>query len=229
MQKSLSILSFAAALGLAGAAFAQDTATEDATTDDAASESTATEAAGAEGTDTSSDGADTPAEDADAPKAFDTGTEVQNEEPNVYIKEKFGDWSLRCFRNEKGEDPCQLYQLLREQAGNPVAEFSIFRIEGQSPAVAGATAIVPLVTLLTEELKMSVDGNTAKSYPYRVCTEAGCVAQIGLTEQDVNTFKKGAKAQIVLVPAQAPDQKIKIDISLNGFTAGYEAVGKFTE
>ncbi len=249
MQNSLSILSFAAALGLAGAAFAQDTATGDAATaEDAATatEDTAPDTGAAADTDaaaapteaTTDTPADAPADagtetateaPAEEDGAFTTGTEVADASPAVYIKEKFGDWNLRCFRNDEGDDPCQLYQLLREEGGNPVAEFSIFRIEGQAPAVAGATAIVPLVTLLTEELKMSVDGGTAKSYPYRVCTEAGCVAQIGLTEQDIAAFKKGAKAQMVLVPAQAPDQKVTINISLSGFTAGYEAVGKFVE
>ncbi len=274
MPKSLSILTIAAALGLAGAAYAQDASTDtdaaadtvtDTATDtatDAATDSatetatdtatdTATEAATDTATEDAAEGAAEGAADADATgeaavdaaadgtaadegtapgdDSFSTGKEVGTDQPAVYLKEKFGDWNLRCFRNADGEDPCQLYQLLREAGGNPIAEFSVFRIEGQAPAVAGATAIVPLVTLLTEELKMSVDGGTAKSYPYRVCTEAGCVAQIGLTAEDIATFKKGSKAQFTLVPAQAPDQKVKIDVSLSGFTAGYEAVGAFTE
>lgn len=230
MPNSLSILSFAAALGLAGAAIAQDTATEPATdtATDAAPE-TATDAPAADAEQTADQAEGAPADDAATGDAFSTGTQVAEEQPAVYVKEKFGDWSLRCFRNDDGEDPCQLYQLLREEGGNPIAEFSIFRIEGQAPAVAGATAIVPLITLLTEELKLSVDGGTAKSYPYRVCTEAGCVAQMGLTAEDVAIFKKGATAQLVLVPAQAPDQKVRINVSLAGFTAGYEAVGAFTE
>lgn len=250
MPKSLSLLSFAAAIGVAGAGFAQDTTadttietttgveaeakddaapeagvaaegtvTEDAATD-AASEAAATNTTEAEPDATA---------DTDTDDSFKTGREVGTDQPAVYVKEKFGDWSLRCFRNADGEDPCQLFQLLREAGGNPVAEFSIFRIENQAPAIAGATAIVPLITLLTEELKISVDGGTAKSYPYRVCTEAGCVAQIGLTAQDVAAFKKGNTAQMVLVPAQAPDQVVKIDVSLSGFTAGFEAVGAFTE
>ncbi len=231
MPKSISILTLAAILGMSGAAMAQDTtaqpeadAAEDGATD--ATTDTASDAAPADTeaatTDTATDGAGTN-------NAFSTGTQVEGEQPAVYVKETFGDWSLRCFRNDDGEDPCQLYQLLREAGGNPVAEFSVFRIEGQAPAVAGATAIVPLVTLLTEELKLSVDGGTAKSYPYRVCTEAGCVAQMGLTAEDVAVFKRGATAQISLVPAQAPDQVVRINVSLSGFTAGYEAVGSFTE
>lgn len=226
MPKSLSVLSLAAVLGLAGAAMAQDTTAQSET--DSADAATDTEQTTAP--DTAEESTEETSEDAsDAGNAFSTGSQVEDEEPAVYVREKFGDWSLRCFRNDEGEDPCQLYQLLRESGGNPVAEFSVFRIEGQDPAVAGATAIVPLVTLLTEELKMSVDGGTAKSYPYRVCTDAGCVAQMGLTQEDVDTFKRGATAQLRLVPAQAPDQVVRIDVSLSGFTAGYEAVGEFTE
>lgn len=237
MSKSLSILSFAAALALAGAAMAQDTAADTDTTADAVEDTAVADDAA---TDAATDSA--PAEDAaddetaadDAGDAtddatLDTGTEVAPEEPGIYVKETFGDWSMRCFRNVNGEDPCQLYQLLREDGGNPVAEFSVFRIEGQAPAVAGATAIVPLVTLLTEELKMSVDTGNAKSYPYRVCTESGCVAQMGFTAEDIAAFKKGKSAQIVIVPAQAPDQQVKIKVSLTGFTAGYEAIGALTE
>ncbi len=237
-------------MSLAGAGYAQDTAADtatetttgveaDATTGAATETGTAAEGTATEGTatDSASEAASTEATDSEAAdtadtatdESFATGREVGTDQPAVYVKEKFGDWSLRCFHNADGEDPCQLYQLLRESGGNPVAEFSIFRIENQAPAIAGATAIVPLITLLTEELKISVDGGTAKSYPYRVCTEAGCIAQIGLTEQDIAAFKKGNKAQMVLVPAQAPDQIVKIDISLSGFTAGFEAVAAFTE
>ncbi|MCZ4351406.1 invasion associated locus B family protein [Roseovarius aestuarii] len=211
MPKSLSILSFAFALGLGSISHAQD-ATGETTTDEPTAEaaSDATEGTASE-------------------PAFSEGREVAPEEPAIYIKEQHGDWNLRCFRNPEGEDPCQLYQLLREADGNPVAEFSIFKLDGQPPAVAGATVIVPLMTLLTKELSLSVDGGTAKTYPYRVCTEAGCVAQLALTEADINAFKRGNKATIGLVPARAPDQQVKISVSLTGFTAGYTAVGAFTE
>ncbi|MBZ8119407.1 invasion associated locus B family protein [Roseovarius sp. LXJ103] len=208
MPKSLSILSFAAALALGSAALAQEATTEGA-------EGTAPAAEAAPEGDTS---------------AFATGTEVTEAASPSYIKETFGDWSLRCFRMPEGqEDACQLYQLLREEAGNPIAEFSLFRIAEGGPAVAGASVIVPLVTLLPAELKIAIDGGTAKSYPYRVCTEVGCIAQLGLTDADVEAFKQGANATITLVPAQAPDQQVNINVSLSGFTAGFEAVSTFAE
>ena len=199
MPRPLSILSFVAALAMAPAAFAQETTADDTATDS---------------------GGDS---------AFSTGREVPPQESLTYVKETFGDWSLRCFRTEDGNDPCQLYQLLTEEAGNPVAEFTIFDIDDQGGAIAGGTVVVPLFTLLTEELKISVDGSSSKSYPYRVCTESGCVSQIGLTAEDVAAFKRGANATLSLVPAQAPDQIVNINVSLSGFTKGFDAVSIFDE
>ena len=37
-------------------------------------------------------------------------------------------------------------------------------------------------------------------------------------------FKKGAKATVTVVPAAAPEASVSLDVSLKGFTAGYEAV-----
>ena len=153
---------------------------------------------------------------------LDMGQDVQ--ENGTYIKEEHGDWQMKCFRSEAEEDPCQMYQLLREDAGNPVAEFSLFRLPEGSQAVAGATIVVPLGTLLAEELKISVDGGKAKTYPFRFCSMVGCFAQVGLTQADINAFKAGAAANLQIVPAQAPDQTVDIKASLTGFTAAYDNV-----
>ena len=231
MPRSLSILSFATAIAFGQMATAQETGT--ATTDELPTAEAPAEVAEPNVAEQAAP-AETAAPEQPAGSPFSEGREVSEEAPQqgesaTYIKETYGDWSLRCFRAQEGEDPCQLYQLLREAQGNPVAEFSIFDIEDQGTVIAGGTIVVPLFTLLTEELKVSVDGGTPKSYPYRVCTEAGCIAQIGLTAEDIASFKRGAGAMLTLVPAQAPKQKIKIKVSLSGFTKGYDSVSLFTE
>lgn len=182
-------------------------------------------AVGAQQTETPSPDA-APAE-AQAPAAdpvagLDTGREVA-EENAPYIRENHGDWALRCFPTEGQDDLCQMYQLLTEEAGNPVAEFSLYRLENAGNVVAGATLAVPLGTLLTEEVKLSVDTGKPKSYAYSYCTMAGCFSRIGLTQADIDTMKRGATATIEIVPAQAPTQKVRIDVSLSGFTAAFEA------
>jgi len=154
------------------------------------------------------------------------GTEAAQDA--TYIKEEHGDWMLRCFRNENGDDPCQMYQLLKEAEGNPIAEFSIFRIDEESPAAAGGTIVVPLLTLLAAELKLSVDGGVVKAYPYRFCSPNGCVAQIGFTEEEIAAFQRGAEARLTLIPAMAPNQTVDIFVSLKGFTAAFEQASSFS-
>jgi invasion protein IalB len=143
-----------------------------------------------------------------------------------YIREEFGAWGLRCLRTEDGNDPCQLYQLLLDAEGNAVAEISLFPLPEGREAVAGATIVAPLETLLTENLTLSVDGANTRQYPFTFCNRAGCVARVGFTAAEVDQFRAGNAAQLAIVPAAAPDQQVTLDISLSGFTAGYEAAGQ---
>ncbi|MFD3190863.1 invasion associated locus B family protein [Sedimentitalea sp. HM32M-2] len=170
------------------------------------------------------------AETAEKP-ALDLGQPV-DQGPKLgerYSKEKHGDWDLACIKTEAETDPCSLLQILTDDTGNPVAEVSLFRIENGSQAAAGATVLVPLETLLPAQLTIAVDDNPGKRYQYSFCSPIGCAAQIGLTKEDVEAFKKGGKATVSLVPAPAPDQVVKLTLSLSGFTAGFAAVDVLTE
>ncbi|SFQ94656.1 invasion associated locus B family protein [Poseidonocella sedimentorum] len=142
----------------------------------------------------------------------------------AYTAETHGDWELRCIRSEQETDPCQLYQLLRDSAGNSVAEISLFRLEGNARAEAGANIVVPLETALQAGASVSVDGGQARQYPFSFCNQVGCYARIGLTPTDIASFKRGAAAQLSIVPFAAPDQTVDLSISLSGFTAGYDNV-----
>ena len=142
-----------------------------------------------------------------------------------YVREEFGDWQMRCIRAPEGqEDPCQLYQLLRDETDNAVAEISMFSLPDGGQAAAGATIITPLETLLTEQLTITVDGGTAKRYPFTWCSAIGCFARVGFTDAEVNQFKRGNLARISIVPVAAPDQQVVLEVSLSGFTAGLAAV-----
>ena len=162
---------------------------------------------------------------ADVATELDMGTAIAD--PNAvgtpYIRDTFGDWSLRCLRAEAGQnDPCQLYQLLNDADGNSVAEISVFPLPAGGRAAAGATIVAPLETLLTEQLQIAVDGSAARRYPFTFCNQAGCVARVGFTQEEVDQFKRGNKATLRMVPAAAPDQEVVLDVSLTGFTAGID-------
>ena len=142
----------------------------------------------------------------------------------IYTAATFDSWEQRCERTADGADPCQMYQLLKDGKGNSVAEISLFNLPEGQPAAAGATIIVPLQTLLTEQLTIAIDTAQAKRYPFTWCAPVGCFARLGFTKGEVAAFKGGNKATMTIVPAGAPDQKVTLDISLKGFTAAFDAV-----
>ncbi len=155
------------------------------------------------------------------------GEEVQGDGMGeTYVEEVFQDWEMRCVRVEDGSDPCQLFQLLQDEEGNSVAEISKFGLPEGGEAVAGATIITPLETLLTQQIAMSVDGGAVRRYPFTWCSAIGCVARVGFTEEEVAEFRRGAEATLTIVPAAAPDQQVNLSISLMGFSAGFDAVNE---
>ena len=162
--------------------------------------------------------------EAGAPPAPKTQEEAAVGE--TYLAAGFDAWEQRCVKTEDGSDPCQLYQLLKDKDGNSVAEINLFPLPAGGQAAAGATIVAPLETLLTANLQLAVDANTPRLYPFTFCAPIGCIARVGFTAEEVEQFRKGAKATMTIVPAAAPDQKVDLDISLKGFTAGYEAVAK---
>lgn len=225
-----------AALMAAAPAWAQSTdeAAPAPETDATAPETPADAAPATENADTAPTGdAAAPA----GPETLDMGTPVDGQQtapadttPRVgqpYIREEFGDWALRCLKAEEGQaDPCQLYQLLMDADGNAVAEFSTFPLPPGGQAAAGATIVVPLETLLTQNLRLTIDGGQPKTYPFTFCNPAGCVSRVGFTTEEVNQLKRGSQATLRLVPAAAPDEEVLLTVSLTGFTAGFNSVNE---
>lgn len=206
MTEKTKVLAIVLALGLATAAQAQETT--DAPATDGAAETA-------------------PAGDVAAAGDLSLGA-VEGAEDGIgsqFLAASFGTaWEQRCVRTEDKSDPCQLYQLLKDAEGNSVAEISMFDLPAGGEAVAGATIVAPLETLLTENIRLKVDDAAAKIYPFTWCSQIGCIARVGFTADEVASFKRGAKATLTIVPVVAPDQKVDLNLDLSGFTAGYDAI-----
>lgn len=158
---------------------------------------------------------------------LEMGEEVADENApgTTYIRDTYGAWELRCIKVKEGQkEPCQLYQLLKDDSGNGVAEINLFNLPKGQKAAAGATIVTPLETLLTQQLTLAVDGGPTKRFPFTWCSSVGCFARIGFSNGDIAGFKRGSNATITIVPVAAPDQKVTLTVSLSGFTKGYNAV-----
>ncbi|MFC2967640.1 invasion associated locus B family protein [Acidimangrovimonas pyrenivorans] len=207
MSNLTKALTLALALPFAQAAIAQDSTAQPGDATKPADTQTAPAAAG------------------DTTPSTDQGLSMGKDVPgSLYFKDSFDDWKMRCTHMPKGNDPCELYQLLRDDQNNPVSEVSIFPLPPGGQAIAGATIVTPLETLLTRDITIQVDGQGGKRYPFSWCTQAGCFARVGFTAEDLAAFRKGAKASVSIVPVAAPNQVITLPMSLKGFTAGFAAV-----
>ncbi|WP_425597718.1 invasion associated locus B family protein [Thalassorhabdomicrobium marinisediminis] len=198
-------------------------AAETAEVEAPAAEETETDGAATDGTEAAETDATEPTE-AEADAADEAPAEPQPGQQ--YLKAVHSDWAERCLKVEEGEDPCQMYQLLNDAEGNSVAEIAIVALPDAGQAVAGATIVVPLETLLTEQLSLRVDSGQVRKFPFNFCNPGGCVTRLGLTQQDVNQFRRGNQATLTMVPAAAPDQSVTVTMSLSGFTAAYDAISE---
>lgn len=164
--------------------------------------------------------ADSPAADA-APAAESAEAPRDEIVASYYTKATHGDWLLRCLRTPDGNDPCELYQLLRDEDETPVAEISVVPFQGQAAAIMNFVA--PLETDLELGMGFQIDTGEAHRYPFLVCAPIGCVARVGLTEAELTSLKRGAKGTVSLLPfgGNPENNLVRLDVSLSGFTAGF--------
>lgn len=140
-------------------------------------------------------------------------------QPQEVIRATHGDWEIRCA----GEtDTCFMYQLLLDAESAPIAEFSMIKLPIGSEAVAGATVVAPLGTMLTRGLTMRIDEGEATTYPFSWCTRPGCFARFGLTDLLVNGMQTGTELRLVVFSIANAQVPIEVTASLNGFTAAFE-------
>lgn len=145
----------------------------------------------------------------------------EDAEPQEVLRESYGTWEIRCV----GEtDNCFMYQLLINERGTPVAELSLIKLPAGSEAVAGATMIVPLGTVLTKGLVIQVDENEATRYPFNWCVAPGCFSRFGLPDLLVNNMKTGTDLKVVVFSVSNLNEPVVVSASLEGFTAAFDAL-----
>lgn len=143
-----------------------------------------------------------------------------------YVAAEHRDWQIVCSRlpTEGEAEPgevCEMYQLLREESGQPIAEISIAALAEEGDIVAGATITTPLETFLPAGLgfRLSAEAEQMRVEAFRVCTAIGCVVRMGLTPDEIAAMQAGSDAYITIVPFVAVDRPVDIRVSLRGFTA----------
>lgn len=143
-----------------------------------------------------------------------------------HILSEHGAWKLRCITTNADADECRLAQLLFDDSGNPLVEISISPLYEPDEAVATATVITPLGTLLRDELGFAIGDLNVKRYPYALCSPVGCYSHLGLTQEELDGLKEEEQAAVMFVVIAGPSQRAvraELNVPLDGFADGYEA------
>lgn len=181
-----------------------------------------------------------PSEEAKAPTAETTEDTAEPGEATAdvgdnYIAARFTDWVLACENTGTGNDPCRFIQILANAEGGRIAQVSILPLPEGRGAAAAAIIETPLGTLLRVPqtaqqldqpggIRIKVDNGETRVFQFTFCNTGGCVAEIGMTEEMVNEFKRGNVAQITIWSVDAPGRPVEMGLSLSGFTAGFNRI-----
>ena len=149
----------------------------------------------------------------------------------TYVAAEHRDWQVLCTPvPDEEQELCEMYQLLTEESGQPVAEITIAALAETGDIVAGATITTPLETFLPTGLgfRIGSDSQDMRLEPFRVCTVVGCIVRMGLTADEVSQMQRGAEAFVTIAPFVQIDQPLDLRISLMGFTAALADVRERT-
>ncbi len=138
------------------------------------------------------------------------------------VRSAHGDWQMRCDTppGATGEQ-CALIQNVtaadRENVGLSVI---ILKTADQQARILRVLA--PLGVLLPSGLGLRVDNADIGRAGFVRCLPNGCIAEVILEDDLLSKLQSGAQATFIIF--QTPEEGIGIPISLNGFSAGFNAL-----
>lgn len=139
------------------------------------------------------------------------------------LRATHGDWELRCGEQE-GQEVCYLSQIINNPQGSPLLRAVVNRVDNPQ-AEAVLTIQAPLGVVLPRGLSLQVDSGEPQQAPFLYCVQNGCYVRVGLQPDVLASLRRGAAARITVYSVQQPDTPVEADVSLIGFTRGYDELG----
>lgn len=135
--------------------------------------------------------------------------------------EQFQDWEVICPEDSR-QGACTMSQLIT----NPDSNDPLMRvIVGYPPELEGQPAmtfLLPLGVRLAPGLQLSVGGGEPTQFPYQVCLEQSCRADLPLEPSLRQALRGGSEATLSLIGPRG--NRMDLDISLMGFTSASERI-----
>ena len=136
----------------------------------------------------------------------------------------FKDWTVQCESARKGTaETCYIFQNLRMKKGEKqLLHMAVGYLAKSGDPAAFLT--LPLGVSLPGGVSLSVDDGPPKRFRFERCETNGCLAPLMLNEELIRSLKAGRQARIAFFDSAR--RQISVPVSLLGFTAGFNALGK---
>jgi invasion protein IalB len=127
-------------------------------------------------------------------------------------------WFKACTKQED-VDICNVQNILVSESGQLLTGVSLLELKGKvNRRVFQIT--VPSGRMLPPGIGLQVDGGQTRKIDYLICLPDRCVGEVPLTDEIVNSFKRGQ--QLVLTSVNFQNQPNPIQVPLSGFTAAFD-------
>jgi len=134
---------------------------------------------------------------------------------------RYEDWGVECRQPPSAETKrCIMFQRQVLDNGRTLLVLTVRKAPDDKPPLA--ILQLPLGVLLEPGVSLSVDGGEPRKLSYRLCDLGCCIVTFLLREDLENAFRQGQTARVELVTAE--QKKVNVDVSLNGFTAAFNAL-----
>jgi len=146
-----------------------------------------------------------------------------------------GDWALQCedaqsegqngASDKPAERACGMVQTARnEERKNIALTLVLLRTEQQGKQTTMMRVMAPIGVFLPTGVALEIDGAAVGRVPFTRCLPQVCIAFAEASPQTLEKLKKGGKANFIIY--EAPGLGISLQLSLKGFTAGFDALNK---
>ena len=127
-------------------------------------------------------------------------------------------WFKACTKQEE-VDVCNVQFMLRADSGQLLTAVNLIEVEGKVNRRVLQIA-VPTGRLIPPGVGLQIDGGATQKIDYAICVPDRCVAEAQLTDEIVNSFKRGSEVTLTSVNFQNQPNPMKI--TLKGFTDAYD-------
>lgn len=136
-------------------------------------------------------------------------------------QQTFGDWQILCDPLGEGEQ-CALSQFVVAADREAVWLNAFFFYPPEDNESLLLSILVPLNVILTRRLGMQIDDGERQQFDFIRCSEAGCLVSIAVDQSLRTAFRNGNEALFLFFFEDT--QGVGVPLSLNGITAGLEAL-----